>query len=256
MLNRCRLIPRKIHMGEMMKTLKILSVMLCYPQSDMQMALDEMAEVLEQENLVPERQRWAVQDLMRKMAQTDLMELQERYVRLFDRGRALSLHLFEHIHGESRDRGQAMVNLLHIYQQHGFSLNIRELPDYLPLFLEYLAQRPLAEALDMLGDALHVIALLGARLAERGSDYHVVFDALSALVGEPADISDIRQQVAQEGPDPSVVNMDKLWEEEVVTFLASQDDCAGRHLGPDMVQPLHWRSCAASTPSATPTHSR
>lgn len=243
-------------MGEMMKTLKILSVMLCYPQSDMQMALDEMAEVLEQENLVPERQRWAVQDLMRKMAQTDLMELQERYVRLFDRGRALSLHLFEHIHGESRDRGQAMVNLLHIYQQHGFSLNIRELPDYLPLFLEYLAQRPLAEALDMLGDALHVIALLGARLAERGSDYHVVFDALSALVGEPADISDIRQQVSQEGPDPSVVNMDKIWEEETVTFLASQGDCSGRNLGPDVAQPLQWRSHAISGSSPTSTHCR
>ena len=245
-------------MGEMMKTLKILSAMLCYPQSDMQMALDEMAEVLERENLLPERQRWAVQDLMRKMAQTDLMELQERYVRLFDRGRALSLHLFEHIHGESRDRGQAMVNLLHIYQQHGFSLNIRELPDYLPLFLEYLAQRPLTEALNMLGEAMHVIALLSARLAERGSDYHVIFDALSALVGEPADISDIRQQVAQEGPDPSVVNMDKLWEEEAVTFLASQDDCAGRHLGPDMAQPLQWRSHAASEPSLTlrPMHAR
>ena len=243
-------------MGEMMKTLKILSVMLCYPQSDMQMALDEMAEVLEQENLVPERQRWAVQDLMRKMAQTDLMELQERYVRLFDRGRALSLHLFEHIHGESRDRGQAMVNLLHVYQQHGFSLSARELPDYLPLFLEYLAQRPLTEALNMLGEAMHVIALLGARLAERGSDYHIVFDALSALVGEPADISDIRQQVAQEGPDPSVVNMDKIWEEEAVTFLASQDGCAGINLGPDVAQPLQWRSQATSGSSPTSTHCR
>jgi hypothetical protein len=79
------------------------------------------------------------------------------YVRLFDRGRALSLHLFEHIHGESRDRGQAMVNLLEVYRQHGFELSARELPDYMPLFLEYLAQRPQEEALDMLADTLHVM---------------------------------------------------------------------------------------------------
>ena len=78
------------------------------------------------------------------------MALQEQYVATFDRGRALSLHLFEHIHGESRDRGQAMVNLLEVYRKHGFELNARELPDYIPLFLEYLAQRPVEEALSLI----------------------------------------------------------------------------------------------------------
>lgn len=223
-----------------MKTLKVLSALLCYPQPEMQAALGEMAEAIEQERLLPERERQALRTLMRQMAQTGVMELQERYIRLFDRGRALSLHLFEHIHGESRDRGQAMVDLLEVYRQHGFELNARELPDYIPLFLEYLAQRPDGEALDLLADALHVIALLGARLAERGSDYHVVFEALSALVGEPADIADIRRQVADEGPDQTVVNMDKIWEEEAVTFLANQEVCGMNRPTPGAAQPVQW----------------
>jgi nitrate reductase delta subunit len=223
-----------------MKTLKVLSALLCYPQPEMQAALGEMAEAIEQERLLPERERQALRTLMRQMAQTEVMELQERYIRLFDRGRALSLHLFEHIHGESRDRGQAMVDLLEVYRQHGFELNARELPDYLPLFLEYLAQRPDGEALDLLADARHVIALLGVRLAERGSDYHVVFEALSALVGESADIADIRRQVADEGPDQTVVNMDKIWEEEAVTFLANQDGCGINRPMPGAAQPVQW----------------
>ncbi len=237
-----------------MKTLKVLSTLLCYPQPEMQAALGEMAEALEQERLLPERDRRALWALMRQMAQTDLMELQERYIRLFDRGRALSLHLFEHVHGESRDRGQAMVNLLEVYRQHGFELNARELPDYIPLFLEYLAQRPDGEALDLLADALHVIALLGARLAERGSDYHVVFEALSALVGEPADIADIRRQVADEGPDQTVVNMDKIWEEEAVTFLANQEGCGLNRSMPGATQPVQWVPRPGSIQQ--PAHSR
>ena len=233
-----------------MKTLQVLSALLCYPQSELQAALGEMIEVLDQENVLPEREHRALLALIDQIRRTDLIELQERYVRLFDQGRALSLHLFEHIHGESRDRGQAMIDLLRIYQQHGFELSARELPDYLPLFLEYLAQRPTGEALDMLVDAMHVIALLGARLAEQGSDYHVVFDALAALVGEPADIEAIRQQAATEGPDETILNMDKIWEEEAVTFLANQDSCGINQGGHATVQPVRWVSSPGSTPQA------
>ncbi|MFO1423588.1 MAG: nitrate reductase molybdenum cofactor assembly chaperone [Candidatus Competibacteraceae bacterium] len=230
-----------------MKTLKVLSALLCYPQADMQAALDEMADVLDREKLLPERERRALQAFMNRLERTDLMELQERYVATFDRGRALSLHLFEHVHGQSQDRGQAMVNLLEVYRQHGFELDAHELPDYIPLFLEYLAQRPMGEALDMLADAMPVIALIGARLAERGNDYHAIFDALAALVGEPADIEDIRRQAATEGPDQTVVNMDKIWEEEAVTFLANQESCSAGRVGPRDAQPVHW------TPRPGPT---
>lgn len=234
-----------------MKTLKVLSVLLCYPQPEWQAALGEMAEVLDRENLLPEREQRALRTFMNRLERTDLMELQERYVASFDRGRALSLHLFEHIHGQSRDRGQAMVNLLEVYRRHGFELNTRELPDYIPLFLEYLAQRPAGEALDMLAETMHVLSLLGARLAERGSDYSAVFDAIAALVGEPADIEDIRRQAAAEGPDQTVVNMDQIWEEEAVTFLANQEDCGGNRPTPGATQPVQWMPRPGSTPQST-----
>ncbi len=234
-----------------MKILKVLSALLCYPQPEWQAALGEMAEVLDRENLLPERERRALRTFMNRLERTDLMELQERYVASFDRGRALSLHLFEHIHGQSRDRGQAMVNLLEVYRRHGFDLNARELPDYIPLFLEYLAQRPAGEALDMLAETMHVLSLLGARLAERGSDYSAVFDAIAALVGEPADIEDIRRQAAAEGPDQTVVNMDQIWEEEAVTFLANQEGCGGNRPTPGATQPVQWMPRPGSTPQST-----
>ncbi|MBZ4194545.1 MAG: nitrate reductase molybdenum cofactor assembly chaperone [Candidatus Contendobacter sp.] len=223
-----------------MKTLKVLSALLCYPQPEMQAALAEMAVALKQENRLPESECRALQALMNQMLSTDLMALQESYIGLFDRGRALSLHLFEHIHGQSRDRGQAMVDLLETYRRHGLELSARELPDYIPLFLEYLAQQPANEALSLLADAMPVMALIGARLAERRSDYHVVFDALAALVGEPASIAEIRRQAATEGPDQTVVNMDQIWEEEAVTFLANQRGCGINHPMPDTAQPVQW----------------
>ncbi len=234
-----------------MKTLKVLSALLCYPQPDMQAALGEVVAVLEQEHRLPERHHQALSALIQQMATTDLMTLQERYIRLFDRGRALSLHLFEHVHGESRDRGQAMVDLLDVYRQHGFELQARELPDYLPLFLEYLAQRPDAEALELLTDAAPVMALIGARLAERGSDYHAVFEALSALAGEPANMAEIRRRVAEEGPDQTVVNMDKIWEEETVTFLANQEGCGMNRPLPGAAVPVHRVARPTASPAAT-----
>ncbi len=237
-----------------MKTLKVLSALLCYPQPEMQAALTEMIMALDEENRLPPSQLWAVQTLMNQMRRTDLMDLQEGYIRLFDRGRALSLHLFEHLHGQSRDRGQAMVDLLETYRRHGFELNARELPDYLPLFLEYLAQQPAEEALSLLADAMPIIALIGARLAERSSDYHVVFDALTALVGEPASIVDIRRQAATEGPDQTVVNMDQIWEEEAVTFLANQGGCGVNPPIPDAAQPLHWVPPPGSMPQSARPH--
>lgn len=232
----------------MTKTLKVLSALLCYPQAETQAALGEMAAALERERLLPNNERRALNLFIARLMQTDLMALQEQYVATFDRGRALSLHLFEHIHGESRDRGQAMVNLLEVYRRHGFELNARELPDYIPLFLEYLAQRPAAEALNLLAETAHVLTLLGARLAERGNDYHVLFDALTALAGEPADSVAIRRQAATEGPDQTVVNMDQIWEEEAVTFLSNQEGCAAGRGSPSEAQPVQWLPHSGAMP--------
>ena len=123
-------------------TLKALSALLCYPTAKMFAALPEIELVLREENLLAEPQLAAVTQFVETQNIASLLTWQENYVALFDRGRSLSLHLFEHIHGESRARGQAMVDLLDMYQTHGFEMNAHELPDYIPLFLEFLSQRP------------------------------------------------------------------------------------------------------------------
>ncbi len=208
-----------------MQTLKVLSLLLSYPEAEMLEALDEMAAVVEQENLLPESHKESVLALIDSYRGADLLDSQERYVALFDRGRFLSLHIFEHVHGESRDRGQAMVNLLHMYEAHGFEMSSHELPDYIPLFLEFLSQLEKTEAVSLLDDAMPVLSLLGARLSERGSEFRAVFDALAGFAGDPEALNEIRRQAATEGEDSTLVNMDQIWEEEAVSFMGAGDSC-------------------------------
>ena len=112
-----------------MLVFKAFSALLSYPSAAMRQALPEIAEVIDTSPLVAARERRGLHELIGEIGRGDLLVAEERYVDLFDRGRGLSLHLFEHVHGESRDRGTAMVELKQIYQQAGFELAARELPD-------------------------------------------------------------------------------------------------------------------------------
>ncbi|MGZ5007279.1 MAG: nitrate reductase molybdenum cofactor assembly chaperone [Methylobacter sp.] len=212
-----------------MQTLKVLSLVLSYPEAEMLEALDEMAAVVEQENLLAQNHKKAVLALIDCYRGAELLDLQEQYVALFDRGRFLSLHIFEHVHGESRDRGQAMVDLLQMYEAHGFEMSTHELPDYIPLFLEFLSQQQQADAEQLLHDAMPVLSLLGARLSERGSEFSAIFDALAGFAGEPDALEQIRRQAATEGEDQTVVNMDRIWEDEAVSFMGAGDTCKNRN---------------------------
>lgn len=209
-----------------MKTFKVLSALMAYPTADLQEAGAELSAALAEEGLLPQRREDELVEFIDHLVASDLLVLQAEYVGLFDRGRNLSLHLFEHVHGESRDRGQAMIDLMGVYQRHGLELDSRELPDYLPMFLEFIASLEIAEARETLAEALHVVSLIGARLAERGSRYHVLFDALEAIAGADAEAhEEIRAQVAGEGPDSTITDMDKIWEEEQVSFLGNPATC-------------------------------
>ncbi len=208
-----------------MLILKVISALLSYPHAEMLEALGEMADFVEKEVSLPTREKTELLALIESFRSADALELQQRYVELFDRGRALSLHLFEHIHGESRDRGQAMVDLMRVYQSHGFEITARELPDHIPLFLEYLSQRPADESIDLLRAVCPVLNLLGARLFERSSPYAALFDALAAVAGETADRAMVREQAVAEGPDETLTQMDEIWEEELVSFMANPGIC-------------------------------
>jgi len=193
-------------------TYKALSALLAYPTPDLVAALPEILAIVDREPRLKRTQRDALHALAGRLATGDLIDLQEAYVALFDRGRTTSLHLFEHVHGDSRDRGPAMVDLTAVYARAGFVLAGGELPDYLPAVLEFLAQRPEAEAVEMLGDCAHILRAIGEALVARGGGYDAVFAALLAMAGEPGLAARPSQPAAKEKP------IDEEWIEEPVVF--------------------------------------
>lgn len=131
----------------------------------------------------------------------------------------LALLLFEHVHAESRDRGQAMVDLLSQYETVGLQLNCRELPDHLPLYLEYLSVLPEAEAREGLQNIAPILALLGGRLKQRGVPWYQLFDALLTLAGSTLTSDSVTKQIVQESRDDTRQALDAVWEEEQVKFI-------------------------------------
>ena len=143
--------------------------------------MPELTAAIEREALLPAGVHRQLERLMNEIATGDLYDLQERYVLLFDRTRSLSLHLFEHVHGESRDRGQAMIDLKSLYENGGLEIDATELPDFLPLFLEFLSTQPRAEAYELLGQPAHIFAALAERLRKREIRLRGCFRGLTAL---------------------------------------------------------------------------
>ncbi|CAI3943680.1 MULTISPECIES: nitrate reductase molybdenum cofactor assembly chaperone [Commensalibacter] len=158
-----------------MEIFKILSVLLCYPEQDLIDAVPELVARLEKLKIDPN----FLSPLLKELGEQDLLVLQENYVNIFDRSRNHSLHMFEHIHGEDRIRGQALVDLMNEYKNHGFELSvIDELPDYLPLFLEYLSVCEKKQAIELLTSAIDVIGHIGKKLQETKSAYIGIFSLL------------------------------------------------------------------------------
>jgi nitrate reductase delta subunit len=214
-----------------MRTLRACAALLAYPEPDLVAALPELSAAIETERL-PRGPRAELSGLIEELAREPLTASQERYVALFDRSRALSLHLFEHVHGESRDRGQAMVDLESMYRARGFAVNAGELPDYLPAFIEFASLLPENEARALLGESADILRALGERLAERGSRYGAVFAALLAIAGERG-LTVLRAAGPRPGEEDSPEAIDRAWMDEPVTFGGA---------------------CASSAPRAAPVH--
>jgi nitrate reductase delta subunit len=236
----------------MARTFKALSALLAYPTAELQQAIGEIAAVLAADPALPARTRKQLDALLSELATGDLYDLQERYVLLFDRTRSLSLHLFEHVHGESRDRGQAMIDLKDLYERGGLFVTAAELPDFLPLFLEFLSTRSPAEAGDLLAQPVHVLSALAERLRKRRSPYEAVFRALVALAAAEPRGEDVSALMRE--PDPAaddLAALDAAWEDEAVRFGPDVGDgCkdgliarlrAGRRPAPGMPEPAATR---------------
>jgi nitrate reductase delta subunit len=210
-------------------TYRALSRLLSYPEASLQAEARLCVEAILSEGLLPERISGSLGKLADHIADADLYDLQAAYVDLFDRTRSVSLHLYEHVHGESRERGPAMVGLVELYRTHGLEMEVSDLPDYLPVFLEFLSILPEAEAASLIGEAAHVLEAIAERLKKRQSHYCAVFGALLSISDRPADKAAVQSLLAIKDDDPSdLAALDKAWAEEPVTFGAgdARDGCS------------------------------
>jgi nitrate reductase delta subunit len=201
-----------------MKVLSVISILLDYPQAELLKARMELETIVTGSELDAAHQALVLQFIAERF-EMETMDWQAEYDGLFERGRSLSLLLFEHVHGESRDRGQAMVNLLDQYRQAGLDISAKELPDYIPLYLEFMSTQGNEHGRYGLEEVAPILALLACRLEKHQSNYANLFHALLSLSKVDVDLKDLREQIVDEQPDNTPKELDKVWEEEMVSFM-------------------------------------
>ncbi len=222
-------------------SLRVLARLLSYPDAQLRGDLIEMRQALLSEKAIASARLDELNTLINALARGNALDNEAEYVEVFDRGRATSLHLFEHVHGDSRDRGPAMIDLAQTYEKAGLFLGPDEMPDYLPVVLEFVSTQPPREARAFLGEMAHIFNAIFNALQQRNSPYASVLGALLELSGEKAHSVKI---VADEPLDAS-------WEEPVVF-----DGCSVKgQTRPDQPQPIHFVKTDAAKPrqSATAT---
>jgi len=206
-------------------SLRVLARLISYPDADLRANLGEMRAALHAERALSPSRLAELDTLLDLLGRTAPLESESAYVELFDRGRSTSLHLFEHVHGDSRDRGPAMIDLAQTYEKAGLFVGDTELPDFLPVVLEFASTQPAREAREFLAEIAHIVNAVFAALQERQSAYASVLGALLELAGEKA-------QAVTLVPEESI---DAVWEEPVVF-----DGCSVKGQSrPDQPQPIH-----------------
>lgn len=206
-----------------MKTLKVLSLMLNYPTDELVGSLDEMLSIIKQEGLLDKSLEDGLEKFTKHMKRKNVLDLQEEYTELFDRTPSLCLNMFEHVYRDSRDRGQALSDLVEVYKESGLFLNSENLPDYLPLFLEYLSILPKEEALKNLGGCVDIVASLALRLNNRKSVYAFIFESLQSLSPQEHNQETVSQALKEDDGKPfNLTELDKQWEEQMAFENTSQ----------------------------------
>ncbi len=217
-------------------SLRVLARLLSYPDAALRADLADMRDALHAQRSLPPVRLAEHDALMGTLAGPNPIDTESAYVELFDRGHATSLHLFEHVHGDSRDRGPAMIDLTQTYEKAGLFLAPGELPDYLPVLLEFVSTQPPREARAFLAEMAHIFNAIFSALQQRESAYASVLGALLELSGEKA-------QAVKVVPDEAI---DTSWEEPVVFGGCSVKGQAT----PGQAQPIHFVKNEAARASA------
>ena len=172
--------------GRIAHTLRVAAHLLSYPDDTLRQHLPELREALHAEGALSSSRLCELDTLIGSLAGADALDTEAAYVELFDRGRRTSLHLFEHVHGDSRDRGPAMIDLAQTFEKAGLYLAEGEMPDHLPVVLEYASTQPPGEARAFLAEMAHILNVIFSALQQRGSRYASALGALIELAGEKA----------------------------------------------------------------------
>ena len=198
----------------MLKTYRILSLLMTYPNEEIYNFLPQVNSSLKEENLLDTETIGGIEAFVDFFVSKPLTFWQEFYVQLFDYSRSVSLYLFEHVHGDSKDRGQAMVDLIDLYNENGLNINRPELPDYLPVFLEFLAMQTQSKAMDYLSEIIDIVGFIHKKLEDKDNPYKYLLSAIIQLSGrKPAEAR--IEKMETEMPE---ISIDEAYEEEPVTF--------------------------------------
>lgn len=207
------------------KSLRVLARLIGYPDAELRGNLAALRQALHEEHALAPQRLAELDALIDALALAAPLDAEAAYVELFDRGRATSLHLFEHVHGDSRERGPAMIDLAQTYEKAGLFLDEGEMPDFLPVVLEFTSTQPPREAREFLAEMAHIFNAIFSALQQRGTAYACVLGALLELAGEKAS----PVEIAAEEP------IDAVWQEPVVF-----DGCSSKgQARPDQPQPIH-----------------
>ncbi len=206
-------------------TLRALARLLGYPDASLRSELGYLAAAIDEEGALSASRRAELNALVHELLRMEAIEAESRYVETFDRGRATSLHLFEHVHGDSRDRGPAMIDLAQTYDKAGLQMAPEELPDHLCVVLEFASTQPPAIAADFLAEVAHILNSVFSALLKRESPYASVLAAVLELAG----------QTAQAVPFAADEPLDDSWQEP-----EAFDGCSSRGQSrPGDAQPIH-----------------
>ncbi len=207
-------------------SLRALSLLLSYPDAPMRSQLSALMDVLTQENALTKTRLAELKSFADLLQQLDPLEAEARYVETFDRGRSTCLNLFEHVHGDSRDRGPAMIDLAQTYAQSGLNLDPDELPDHLCVVLEFASTQTPEVAKSFLDEMAHILNAIFSGLLKRESPYAAVIAAVLELSGHKAQAVHI---AAEE-------SLDESWQEP-----EAFDGCSNRGQSqPGQAQPIHF----------------
>ncbi|MEK7883702.1 nitrate reductase molybdenum cofactor assembly chaperone [Methyloversatilis sp. NSM2] len=223
---------------KMTHTLRACALLIGYPDASLRGLLPSIATALHDEAALSAGRLAELEALIEALQQQAPLDTEAAYVELFDRGRSTSLHLFEHVHGDSRDRGPAMIDLAQTYEKAGLFLSPGELPDYLPVVLEFASTQPPKEARAFLGEMTHILNALFTALVKRESRYASVVGALIELAGERAHAVKIQ-------PDEA---LDDSWAEPLAF-----DGCSSHgQAKPGAAQPIHLVRKSSATQGVQP----